>query len=158
MYRYGQPSRSSNASKTQQTILLLLLLAVTIVCIGLAFAYSSASRVNDNTHRVLVQRMQIEVSNARTRAAQLLPTGGSRTESMVATVRQHVYAVRTINEMTALIYGPGNVLVNEMLINKCIELLDQCDQKMQRGEVVTGTFDELNSAIEVLYEQVSRLE
>jgi len=158
MYPYGQSSRSSNASKTQQTILLLLLLALTIVCIGLAIVYSSASRVNDATHRVLVSRIQIEVSNARTRAAQLLPTGGSRTEAMVATVRQHVYAVRTINEMAVGIYGVGNALVNETLINNCIELLDQCDQKIQKGEVVTGTFDDLSSAIDILYEQISRLE
>jgi len=158
MYRYGQPSRSSSASKTQQTILLLLLLALTIVCIGLAIVYSSASRANANTHRVLISQIQIEVSSARTRAAQLLPTGGSRTEAMVATVRQHVYAARTINEMAARIYGAGNVLVHEMYINNCVELLDECDRRMQTGRVVTDTFDELSSAIELLYEQVSVLE
>jgi len=157
MYRYGQSSRASS-SKNQQTILLLMLLALTIVCICLGIVYASASKANSSTRKVLVSRIQIEVSNAKTRAAQLLPTGGSRIESTVATVRQHVYAARTINKMAEDIYGMGNVLVNELYINNCVELLDQCDQKIQTGAVVTGTYDELSGAIDILYEQVSTLE
>jgi len=158
MYRYGQPPRSSRVSKNQQTILLLVLLALTIVCICLGIVYSSAAKTNDNMHQVLVSRVQSEVSDAKKYAAQLLPTGGSRTESIVAIVRQHVYAVRAINEMTGKIYGLGNVLINETLINNCVQKLDECDAKIQTGAVVTGTYDELSSAIDILYEQVSVLE
>ena len=156
--RYGQPSRPSNATKTQQTILLLILLALTIVCIGLVIVYSSASKANNSMRKTLVSRIQIEVSNAQTSARQLSPTGGSKTESMVATVRQHVYAARTVNKMAEDIYGVGNVLVNELYINNCIDFLNKCDDNIQTGQVVTGTYSQLSEAIDILYEQVAALE
>ena len=158
MYRYGQPSRSASATKTQQTILLLILLALVIVCVGLAIVYSSASRANNSTQRVLVSQMQIEVSAARTRAGQLLPPGGSSLVSVMATVRQHIHSARTVNEMAGKIYGLGNELVNATLITNCIELLDQCEREMQTGAVVTGTFSQLSEAIDLLFSQVSMLE
>jgi len=154
---YAKPSRSSR-SKNLQTLLLLFLLVLVIVSVALAISYSGAMRANANTRRVLVMRMQTEVSNARTRATQLLPTGGSKTESMVALVRQHVYAARAVNEMTSGIYGAGSVLVNEALINHCVEYLDDCDKKIQTGAVVTETYNQLSIAIDSLYEQVSNLE
>ena len=155
---YGQSSRNSNATKTQQTILLLVLLALTVVCVGLAIVYSSASKANTNVRQVLVSQIQIEVSAAKTRASQPLPASGSRTEFMVAAVRQHVYAARTINEMAAKVYGRGNELINGTYINRCIELLDDCDRGIQQGSVVTSMYDQLGNAIEELFREVSSLE
>lgn len=157
MYRYGQPPRSSR-SKYQQTVLLLLLLVLIVTSVSLAIAYADASRANDTTRNALLLRLKNEISWARTRASQLLPTGGSKTESAVATVRQHVYAVRTVNELTASIYGAGKVLINEASINVCVGLLDECDVKIQSGAVVTDTYNSLVNAIEDLVSQAALLE
>ncbi len=158
MYRYTQPSRSKNRSNIQGTLLSLLVLVLAIASISLFFAYSSASRTSANTRHALVSQIKTEVSQAKTRVTQLLPTGGSKTEAMVATVRQHVYAARTVNVMAAGIYGAGNVLVSEATINRCIELLDRCDQKIQTGQVVTDTYNELSIAIDELNSLLSTLE
>ena len=157
MYRYGQPSRPSR-SKYQQTFLLLLILGLTIACIYLAVSSSGATRANANTHKALVSQIQTEVSQAKTRAGQLLPTGGSKTESMVAAVRQHIWTARIINKMAIDIYGAGNELVNELLITNCVGYLNECDRKIQTGQVVTDTYNQLSDAIDILYEQVSMLE
>lgn len=157
MYRYGQSARGSR-SRQQQTLVLLLLLALAIACISLAIAYSGAARANANTRQELINRMQAEVNQAQQRAYQLSQTSGSKIESMIATVRQHVYAARTINEMTSAIYGPGNVLVSETLINNCVADLDQCDQKLQTGSVLTDTYTSLRTHIDALLEEVSELE
>jgi len=154
---YSHSSRNPNATKNQQTILLLALLALTIVCVGLGIVYSGASSANNNMRRVLVAQIQIEASSAKTRAAQLLPTGGSRSESRVAMVRQHVHAVHVINEMAGKLYGRGNELITATYINRCVTLLDECDQKIQIGHVVTDTYDELNRAVDELLKQVEAL-
>lgn len=156
--RYGQPSRPSNATKTQQTVLLLIVLGLIIVCAGLFIVYNGANKTNSGIHAALVSQIQIEVSNAQTSAKQLSPTGGSKTESMVATVRQHVYAVRTVNKIAEDIYGRGNALISEMFINNCVDLLNKCDNNIQTGQVVTGTYSDLSEAIDVLYAQAAELE
>jgi len=159
MYRsYGQQPRPSNASKTLQTILLLALLTLTIVCVGLAIVYSGATKANEGVRKALVLQIKNEVSTAKTKAAQLSPTGGSRTESMVATVRQHVYAAHAVNEMSEKIYGLGNTLVNVIYIDNCIKYLDDCDDNIQTGKVATGTYSQVVEAIDFLYGQVSALE
>ena len=156
-HRYGQQPRGSR-SRQQLTFILLLVLALAIACISLTVAYSGAARANANTRQELINRIQAEVNQARQRAYQLSQTGGSKSESMVAMVRQHVYAARTINEMTSAIYGAGNVLVTETLINNCVADLDQCDQKLQTGSVTTDTYTSLRTNIDALLEDVSYLE
>ncbi|MDR3050223.1 MAG: hypothetical protein LBU67_00695 [Oscillospiraceae bacterium] len=155
MYRYAAPR--SARSRNQQTLLFLLTLALAITCISLLFAYLRASSINVNTHSVLISRMQSEVSQAKTRAYQLTQTGGSKIESMIAMVRQHVYAMRVINEMSSGVYGAGTVLVQDALINDCITFLDQCDAKLQTGSVLMETYALLRVAIDKLYENTALL-
>ncbi len=157
MYRYGPTTRNSR-SRQQQTLLLLVVLVLLIVCVALAYVYSTASRINANTRSVVIARMQAEVTQAKTSAYQLSQTGGSMTASMIAIVRQHVYAAHTINEMTAGIYGAGNVLVGESYINSCISLLGDCDEGLQGGVPLADTFTKLRTAIDDLLKQAAALE
>ena len=155
MYRYSQSSRP-HRSGYHQTAIVLGILALVVTCVYLSISYARASHNESSMRKTLIQRMQSEYSQAQKSARLLNPTMGSQITSMVATVRQHVYAMRTLNEIIASIYG--NTKVNELLINNCIDLLEQCDRKIQRGEVVTDTYRQLGDAIEMLYEQISMLE
>ncbi len=157
MYRYNQPSRGGR-SRNFQTILQLITLLLFIATVSLGFAYFRTARINANTHTVLVARLQNEVSQAKTSSDQLTGTGGSKISSLIATVRQHVYAARVLNEMSTGIYGPGNVLVQDALINDCITVLNSCDRGVQTGSVLTGVFAELRVAITKLYDDSALLQ
>jgi hypothetical protein len=154
-YRYGHVS-SKHRGNGQQTLLFLLVLALSIVSVSLAVGYSSASGANSRTRGALISRMQSEVTQAKDSAYRLSHTSGSQTENLLATVRQHVYAMRTVNEMAAAIYGAGNVLINEAQINACIGYLDQCDTWLQTGSVLTYT--DLRAGIDGLFVLVQDLE
>ena len=156
MYRYAQSPRSARFRR-KQTLLALSVLLLFLLCLSLVYVYVQSVRVNNNTHEVLFGRIQTETSNAKTRAYQLSQTGGSRIEALIASVRQHVYAVRVLNEMSSGIWGAGTQLVDETLINACVSQLDQCDLLLQTGGTLTATFVNLRTAIDVLFDAVSLL-
>ena len=141
----GRPNRSNRHSTTLYQLAIFILV---IACISLFIAYRNASNTSANTRAMLVSRMQKEATDAKARAYELTQSGGSKLDALVAVVRQHVYAMKTINDITAGIYGPGNVLVNETSINNCIVYLDESDKKNQTGAVRTGTFTSLREAID----------
>ncbi len=157
MYRYNQPYRGGR-SRNFQTVLQLVTLLLFIATVSLGFAFFRTSRINTNTHNVLIARLQNEVSQAKTSAEQLTGNGGSKVASLIATVRQHVYAARVLNEVSTGIYGPGNVLVQDALINDCITVLNTCDRGVQTGAVLTGVYAELGVAVTKLYEDSALLQ
>lgn len=152
MYRYGQPPRSAR-SKHKQTLLILALLILLIVSISLFIAYRSASRIGANTREVLTGHIFNEVSLAKASAYQLTPTSGSKAASMISIVRQHVYATRTLNELSNSIYGVS--IANETTLNNCIAYLDECDLRLQKGTTRSETYTSLRTAIDELQAQMT---
>lgn len=154
MYRYPT-STSSLKMRRRMSILLVLTLVLAIACISLGIAYGRAANANVNTSKILVAKAQNEVSNAKTRAYQLTQASSSSVAAMVAQVRQHVYALHQINELTTGIYGGRQVFIDETLLTTCDEFLNECDAKIQGGSSLSVTFVNLRDAIDALYESIS---
>jgi len=140
--------------KNQQTILLLILLALVILCAGLAIAYTSASSTSNGLHGKLVRQFSTEVQGAKTAAGKLLPTSGSKLETEMAAVRMHLHAAKILNEMARDNFGSELVFTGQTLIDNCERLWVRCTDLIQTGMVVSGTFSELNEAIDQLIRQM----
>ena len=156
MYHYVNPINTKKRRRQMQ-ILMALCLVLLIACVSLFIAYQRASQESRAAGEMLVAKMQTEASNARSRAYSLSQTSGSSATALIAATRQHIYAMRVINELTAGIYGAGRYLIDPDQITACITLLDECDTKQAAGLVLTTTYTNLRSAVEVLYESAENL-
>ena len=156
-YRYGQHARSTRP-KNRFTVLWLAAVILAIACAWLAVSGSNASKEVGKVRGKLLEQIRKEAGDARTSSRELLPTSGSRLAAAVATVRQHVYAVLVVNRMSADLYGVQNTFIeNELMITNCIMLINECDRKIQAGDVVADSFNELSRTIDVLYDYVINL-
>lgn len=154
MYRYPA-STSTLKMRRRMSILLVLTLVLAIACISLSIAYAKAASANANTSAILVAKAQNEISNAKTRAYQLTQTSSSTVSAMIAQVRQHIYALHQINELTTGIFGGSQVFIDETLLSTCDTYLNECDTKIQGGYVLSDTFVLLRDTIDALYERIS---
>ncbi len=152
MYRYGASTRSSN-SRLPQTFLLLLVLALIIVSVGLGIAYTRATKSGGNTRATLLNRIQSEVHAAQSGAYALTQTSGSRAPAQLAAVRQHIYAIRTVNDLCNALLG--SPMVNEATISACIAYLDEGNTRMEKGQVLASTYQDLRNAIELLQTELA---
>mgnify|MGYP003538587232 CR=1 FL=1 len=65
-------------------------------------------------------------------------------------MRSHIYALQSLNTLTANIYGPGTVLADASLLATCTATLDECDTRIQAGSVVTEQTSRLRDHIDTL--------
>lgn len=158
MYHRYPRSTPRRMSKRNRTIVGFAILILLVLTVALLVGYLNANSANQRTRTSLIEKVQNEVSQARNRATQLSQTSGSATASMVSLVRQHVYGVRMLNELTSNIYGSGSLLVSDTSINLCISYLDQLDSNIQAGNNLTQTFTLLRDAIEELYNEADLLQ
>lgn len=154
MYRYPVSSSSLKLRK-RLSILLVLALVLAIACAGLGIAYGRAAKANANTSSILLAKAQNEVSNAKTRAYQLTQASSSTVAATVALVRQHIYALRQLNDLMTGIYGGGASFIDMSLLESCETLLNDCDLKLQSGASLSVTFVELRDAVDSLYNSIS---
>lgn len=157
MYHYVSPAKTRRRRRQLQIITALCII-LAIACVSLLIAYSRTSKQSNNTHDMLVAKIQLETSNARSRADKLSQTSGSNTAASISLTRQHVYAVKMLNELTAGIYGAGTYLVDSTKIEDCLRLLDDCDTKHAAGLVLTTTYTSLRNAVEILYVEAESLQ
>lgn len=156
MYHYVNPGNNRRRRRQLQALCAVCILLV-IACISLLIAYHRTASSSNLTGEMLVAKMQTEASNARTCAYSLSQTSGSNSSALIAATRQHVYAMEVLNELTSGIYGAGHVLIDPKLIDSCLTLLDECDKKQAAGNVLTTTYTNLRTAVELVYENAEGL-
>lgn len=156
MYHYVNPGNNRRRRRQLQALLAVCIILV-IACISLVIAYQRTASASNLTGEMLVAKMQTEASNARTSVSMLSETLGSNVSARIAATRQHFYAMEVLNELTSGIYGAGHVLIDPKLIDACMDLLDECDKKQAAGNVLTTTYTNLRSAVELVYESAEGL-
>lgn len=157
MYQRYTKATPRRSSKRARTLLWLAMMALIALCIALLIGYTNARTVGLSTRGALVDKAVNEVSQARNRAYSLSQTGGSATTSMLALIRQHVYSVRVLNELCSSIYGSGNILLDEAMVNLCIEKVDLCEKNLGSGLSITESYTELRDSVDQLYQSAELL-
>ena len=114
---------------------LVILLAVLLAVVG--FSYTKAKQQNSLTTEAIASRVYSDIGDAQTAAYRLTQSSGSSTISLLSQVRSRIYAIQGMNALASSIYGAGTIVVDATLLDECIDILDECELRLQAGSVLT---------------------
>lgn len=149
MYSF-QANAGKRKSRQTRRLLYIIIFVLVVALVGVSFAYYRSTRVNSITSDALIARAMSEAAAAQNAVYRLTQSSGTNTTVLLASVRCHVYAMQSLNTLTANIYGPGTVLADADLLAACVSTLDECDARIQAGSVVTAQTSALRDSIDAL--------
>ena len=142
--------------KNKQTIRLLSVIIFLLIAalIGVTFAYMRSAKVNEATSEALIARAISEAGSAQNAVYRLTQSSGTNTMTLLSTVRAHIHALQSINTIAANIYGVGTNLSDDALLASCIDIVTQCETRMQAGSVLTDLHTALRDQIDLIVASV----
>ena len=126
--------------------------------IGVTVSYLHASGVSRSTSDALMARATNEANEAQTAVYRLTQSSGTNTMTLLSNVRSHIYALQCLNTLAANIYGAGTVIVDGSMLTACIATLDTAEQRLQAGNVLTGSMTELRDEVDAIVALFSAME
>ena len=111
-----------------------------------------------SSNTLLIARAISEASAAQNAVYRLTQSSGTNTTVLLASVRSHIYALQSLNTLTANIYGPGTVLADADLLAECTNTLNSCDTRIQAGSVLTDLTAQLRDQIDAVVAGFSALQ
>ena len=149
MYSF-QANAGRRKNKQTRRLLYVVIFVLVIALAGVSLAYYRSTKVSDATSDALIARAMSEAAAAQNAVYRLTQSSGTNTTVLLAAVRSHIYALQSLNTLTANIYGPGTVLADANLLAACTATLDECDTRIQAGSVVTEQTSSLRDNIDAL--------
>ena len=149
MYSF-QANAGRRKNKQTRRLLYVIIFVLVIALAGVSLAYYRSTKVSDATSDALIARAMSEAAAAQNAVYRLTQSSGTNTTVLLAAVRSHIYALQSLNTLTANIYGPGTVLADANLLADCTATLDECDTRIQAGSVVTEQTSSLRDNIDAL--------
>lgn len=138
--------RRKNKQHMQLMYIIIFILAVA-VC-GLTFSFVRASSQNSATGDAIMARAVSEATEAQSTAYRLTQSSGSNTMTLLSTLRSHLYALQSLNQLAANIYGAGTALADEALLAECTQTITECETRLQAGSVLTDLYTELRDKVD----------
>ena len=149
MYSF-QANTGKRKSKRTIRLLLVVIFILTIALAAISFVYFRSIGESDVTSEALMARAISEAGNAQSAVYRLTQSSGTNTMTLLSTVRSHIYALQCINTLASNIYGPGTIIADMQLLTDSINIITECEAKMQAGGVLTGSFSLLHDNIDKL--------
>jgi len=153
---YSFQSGAGRKKNKQLVRLLYVIIFILIIALsGVTVSYLRTQGVSEATADALKARVVSEATEAQSAVYRLTQSSGTNTMSLLSTVRSHVYALQSINAIAANIYGAGTELVDGNLLVSCINIIQQCEARMQAGSVLTDLHTDLRDQIDQIVVNVS---
>ena len=149
MYSF-QANAGRKKNKQLIRLLYLVIFLLIIALIGVTFAYFRSTGVSEATSSALLSRALSEASEAQSAVYRLTQSSGTNTMTLLSTVRAHIHTLQSINAIAANIYGVGTTLSDDALLSSCIQLITQCETRMQAGSVLTDLFTQLRDQVDLI--------
>ena len=148
---YSFQAQSGRKKNKQLIRLLFVVIFILIIALaGVTVAYLRIQSVSNATIEALKSRAVGEASEAQSAVYRLTQSSGTNTMTLLSTVRSHVYALQSINTIASNIYGAGTSLVDGEMIASCINIVSQCEMRMQAGSVLTDLFTQLRDQVDLI--------
>lgn len=144
-FRKEKPAMSK---KTRDILILALSIAVALDIV-LAIVLLSGSTSDTKLSDTLISYSRTNVANARTTAAQLSRTGSSYTTQMLGDMKQYIYGVDQINQISQALLG--RKLYSQTAIDAALAAIEQCETKTLAGQA-------MDEPLATLWAQVNQLE
>ena len=149
MYSF-QANAGRKKNKQLIRLLYLIIFILVIALIGVSFAYFRSTGVGEATSTALIARALSEATGAQSAVYRLTQSSGTNTMTLLSTVRAHIHSLQAINAIAANIYGVGTTLSDEALLTSCIDIVNQCEMRMQAGSVLTDLFTQLRDQVDLV--------
>ena len=149
MYSF-QAHAGRKKNKRLNRLLYIVILILVIALIGVTFAYFRSTGISEATSSALLSRAISEATQAQSAVYRLTQSSGTNTMTLLSTVRSHVYALQSIHSIAANIYGVGTSLADGELLASCIDIVTQCETRMQAGSVLTDLFTQLRDQVDLI--------
>ncbi|MBQ8619391.1 MAG: hypothetical protein IJ418_18065 [Clostridia bacterium] len=149
MYSF-QANAGRKKNKQLIRLLYLVIFILVIALLGVTFAYFRSTGVSEATSAALLSRAVSEASEAQSAVYRLTQSSGTNTMTLLSTVRAHIHTLQSINTIAANIYGVGTSLSDGALLSSCIDIVTQCEARMQAGSVLTDLFTQLRDQVDLL--------
>ena len=148
---YGFQTNPGKRRDRQSLRLLRVLVFLLIIALaGVTYSFLKARRVERATADALYARAVSEAGEAQSAVYRLTQSSGTATASQLATIRSHVYALKSINLLASNIYGAGTTVVEDALLDACIDSVSACYQRQQAGLVLTDSLTELRDDVDLV--------
>lgn len=157
MYSFQANSGRRKGRQTRR-LLYIIIFVLVVALAGVSFAYYRSTKVASATSEALIARAISEAASAQNAVYRLTQSSGTNTTVLLATVRSHIYALQSLNIVTANIYGPGTVLADADLLAACTNTLNSCDTRIQAGSVLTDLTAQLRDQIDAVVAGFSALQ
>ncbi|MBR5302452.1 MAG: hypothetical protein IKU38_06435 [Clostridia bacterium] len=149
MYSF-QANAGRKKNKQLIRLLYLVIFILIIALIGVSVAYFRSTGVGEATSTALLARAVSEATQAQSAVYRLTQSSGTNTMTLLSTLRAHVHTLQSINAIAANIYGVGTTLSDEALLASCIDVITQCETRMQAGSVLTDLFTQLRDQVDLI--------
>ena len=150
MYSFQANAGRNKKNKQLIRLLLLVIFILLIALIGVGIAYLKTTGVGEATSSALLSRALSEASEAQSAVYRLTQSSGTNTMTLLSTVRAHIHALQSINTIASNIYGVGTSLADGDLLASCIDIINQCETRMQAGSVLTDLHTQLRDQIDLI--------
>lgn len=149
MYSF-QANAGRKKNKQLIRLLYLVIFILVIALIGVSLAYFRSTGVSDATSSALLTRAMSEATGAQSAVYRLTQSSGTNTMTLLSTLRAHIYSLQSINAIAGNIYGVGTSLSDSDLLASCIDIINQCETRMQAGSVLTDLFTQLRDQVDLI--------
>lgn len=144
-------------SRKKRDAIILVMIALAIGNGIQAYYNIAASNRNGRLREVLIVQGSQETSAAVEGAQQLSRTGGSYTISQLGTIRQHLYAIRQLNALTAALFGANRGLVSNEKIDQAMQSLTTCESRLLAGQTIDVPLANLRALLEGISADMAKL-
>lgn len=149
MYSF-QANAGRKKNKQLVRLLYLVIFILVIALLGVTFAYFRSTGVSEATSSALLARAVSEATEAQSAVYRLTQSSGTNTMTLLSTVRAHIHTLQSINTIAANIYGVGTSLSDGEMLASCINIITQCETRMQAGSVLTDLFTQLRDQVDLI--------
>ena len=149
MYSF-QANAGRKKNKQLIRLLYLVIFILVIALLGVTVAYFRATGVSEATSTALLSRAVSEATEAQSAVYRLTQSSGTNTMTLLSTVRAHIHTLQSINTIAANIYGVGTSLSDGELLASCLDIVTQCETRMQAGSVLTDLFTQLRDQVDLV--------
>ncbi len=159
MYRYSQQMRAHKGGqrvRQQASKVLLLLLVAAIVVLTILGGNAMSFEAKEQAQ--FKERMRSEANLAITQVNNLSRTGGSTTTNMLGKLRQHVYAMETLQDVHLALRGGGQRVVDDGVFDSVYAVIDTFDARLQTGQQTKEPLTQLLTLMTELNTKIGGIE
>lgn len=155
MYRYSQNLRGSMVNtKLQRRILRILVLVLLAALIVVSIIAIRSSGFRSQYLNQYEDRVRYEANQALSITNSIARPGSTTNFGPLSRVRQHVYAIQTLQDGYLRLTGDSTNLTEDVTFTRTYELIEAYDNALKSSKTTTEIHDQLLTAMQTFYNTI----